>query len=95
MTLSTRSPRQHSTDTTRSRSTCKAVAARRRLGTADALTSWSSNNLVPVLLWDYYYGLYSRYLTSYSDQQFFAIIDSLSSYLNPWMVPRSTRVGSL
>ena len=40
MTLSTtRSPRQHTTDTTRSRSTCKAVAARRRLGAAEALTA--------------------------------------------------------
>ena len=39
MTLSTRSPRHHSTDTTRSRSTCKAAAARRRLGAADALTA--------------------------------------------------------
>ena len=37
MTLSTRSPRHHSADTTRSRSTCKAAAARRRLGAADAL----------------------------------------------------------
>ena len=64
-------------------------------GTADALTSWASNNLIPVLLWDYYYGLYSHHLTSYSDQQFFGIIDQLSSFLNPWMVPRSTRVGSL
>jgi serine protease AprX len=63
-------------------------------GTADVLTS-SANNLIPVLLWDYYYGLYSRYLTSYSDAQFFGIIDVLSSYLNPWMVARSTRGGSL
>ena len=39
MTLSTRSPRQHTTDTTRSRSTCNAAAARRRLGAADALTA--------------------------------------------------------
>jgi serine protease AprX len=64
-------------------------------GTADALASWASNNLIPVLLWDYYYGLYSHHLTSYSDQQFFGIIDQLSSYLNPWIVPRSTRIGSL
>ena len=39
MTLSTRSPRRHSADTTRPRSTCKAVAANRRLGAADALTA--------------------------------------------------------
>ena len=38
MTLSTRSPRRHSADTTRPRSTCKAVAANRRLAAADALT---------------------------------------------------------
>ena len=39
MTLSIRSPRHHSTDTTRSRSTCKAATERRRLATADALTA--------------------------------------------------------
>jgi hypothetical protein len=62
-------------------------------GTADALTSWSSTNLIPVPLWDYYYGLYSHYLTSYTDHQFFAIIDAFTSFLNPWVVPRS-KLGS-
>ena len=39
MTLSTRSPRHHSTDSTRTRSTCTAASARHRLGAADALTA--------------------------------------------------------
>ena len=39
MTLSIHSARRHSADTTRPRSTCKAVAANRRLGAADALTA--------------------------------------------------------
>ena len=49
MTLSTRSPRQHNTDTTRSRSTCKAAAARRRLATADALTALAVQAQRPTL----------------------------------------------
>ncbi len=57
-------------------------------GTADAITSWSSTNLQPVALWDYYYSLYSYYLSSYTDEQFFDLIDALTSFLNPWSVPR-------
>jgi hypothetical protein len=49
VTLSTRSPRHHSTDTTRSRSTCRAAAARRRLGAADALTAIATQAQRPTL----------------------------------------------
>jgi hypothetical protein len=44
----------------------------------------SSVSPQPVLLWDYYYSLYSRYLDSYSDRRFFNLVDALSTVLNPW-----------
>ena len=38
----------------------------------------------PVLLWDYYYAIYSQYLAWLTDEQFFDLIDGLSSMINPW-----------
>ena len=49
-----------------------------------AVSGWPASTSYPVLLWDYYYALYSRYLASYTDDQFFGLIDSLTSFLNPW-----------
>jgi serine protease AprX len=39
----------------------------------------------PMLLWDVYYALYSQYLASLTDDQFFDLIDALTSVLNPWV----------
>jgi serine protease AprX len=53
-------------------------------GTAQvAVSTWPTTSY-PVLLWDYYYALYSRYLSSFTDEQFFEVIDTLTSFLNPW-----------
>ena len=54
-------------------------------GTAQvAVSAWPTTTSYPVLLWDYYYALYSRYLGSFTDDQFFDLIDTLTSVLNPW-----------
>jgi len=37
-----------------------------------------------VLLWDYYYAIYSQFLARLTDEQFFHLIDGLSSVINPW-----------
>jgi hypothetical protein len=46
----------------------------------------------PVLLWDYYYAIYSQYLSWLTDEQFFHLIDGLSSMINPWSVLPPTPV---
>ena len=44
-----------------------------------------------MLLWDFYYALYSQYLNWLTDDQFFDLIDALTSVLNPWgSSPRSS-----
>ena len=53
-----------------------------------AVDSWPPTSY-PVLLWDYYYTVYSRRLASLTDEQFFDLVDALTSVLNPW------RLGSL
>ena len=53
-------------------------------GTAQAAAAYEVTAVYPVLLWDYYYALYSRWLTWLTDHQFFDFIDALTSVLNPW-----------
>jgi serine protease AprX len=56
-------------------------------GTADvAGVSLPSTTTYPVLLWDYYYALYSHLLARFKDDQFFEAIDVLTSLVNPWFV---------
>ena len=47
-----------------------------------------------MLLWDFYYALYSQYLTWLTDDQFFDLIDALTSVLNPWVSHRLPRSSS-
>ena len=56
-------------------------------GTAEAAAaSWPAMSY-PAFLWDYYYAVYSHYLTWLTDDQFFDLIDALTSVLNPWVAP--------
>ena len=63
-------------------------------GTLDPTSaSWPPPSY-PVLLWDFYYALYSQYLNWLTDDQFFDLIDALTSVLNPWVAVPSFPRGS-
>ena len=53
-------------------------------GTAETTVFTLPAGAYPVLLWDYYYAVYSQYLSRLTDDQFFDLIDALSAVLNPW-----------
>jgi serine protease AprX len=64
-------------------------------GTVDAVASSWPTASYPVLLWDFYYSLYSHYLASITDGRFFDLIDALTLALNPWIAPPPAPAAAL